>query len=68
MGSGPYTETPEVKLVALMARDLNVTTTARELRMFIRANWRKISAYAHAIHCSEGQEQTPSTGEKGEGE
>jgi len=58
MGSGPYEGSPEEKLAALMTRDLGVTVTPRELRMFIRANWRKVSAYAHAIHGSEGQRQT----------
>lgn len=57
MSGGAYVETPEAKLADLMALDLGVTVTPRELRMFIRANWRKVSAYAHAIHGTEGQRQ-----------
>jgi hypothetical protein len=59
MGNGPYVASPEEQLANLMADDLGVTIAPRELRMFIRANWRKVSAYAHAIHGTEGQRQTP---------
>jgi hypothetical protein len=48
-GSAPAS-TPEARLAGLMRRDLNTTVSARELRMFIRANWRAVCAYAHAIH------------------
>lgn len=58
MSAGAYVQTPEDKLAELMARDLGVTITPRELRMFIRANWRAVSAYAHAIHGTDGQRQT----------
>lgn len=63
MAGGSYEPTPEQSLADLMSRDLGVTIIPRELRMFIRANWRKVSVYAHAIHCSEGQRQTPVVGD-----
>ena len=56
---GGYVGTPEEKLAQLMVADLNVQVPPRELRMFIRANWRRISALSHAIHGSEGQRQAP---------
>jgi len=59
MSGGAYVESPEQKLASLMNRDLGTTLEAREIRMFIRANWRKVSAYSHAIHCSDGQPQKP---------
>lgn len=59
MSGGGYTPSPEEALADLMTRDLGVTIAPRELRMFIRANWRKVSLYAHAIHGSEGQRQAP---------
>lgn len=59
MSSGSFEKEPEHALADLMARDLGVTVTPRELRMFIRANWRKVSALAHAIHGTEGQRQVP---------
>lgn len=44
---------PEDKLAELMRADLGTTCSARELRMFIKANWRAVTAYAHAIHDGE---------------
>ena len=65
MSSGFYEADAEVKLAELMQRDLGVTVTPRELRMFIRANWRKLSVLAHAIHGSEGQRQVDSKRQSG---
>lgn len=65
MSGGSYTPSPEEGLADLMTRDLGVTVTPRELRMFIRANWRRVSAYAHAIHGTEGQRQAPDKGSDG---
>lgn len=59
MSGGSYEASPEEKLADLMNRDLGTRLQPREIRMFIRANWRKVSAYSHAIHCSEGQRQKP---------
>lgn len=44
---------PEEKLADLMRADLGTMCTAREIRMFIKANWRAVTAYAHAIHDGE---------------
>jgi hypothetical protein len=63
MSGGAYVPSPEEQLATLMQNDLGVTVTPRELRMFIRANWRKVSAFAHAIHGSEGQRQVPHAGQ-----
>lgn len=41
---------PEQRLADLMRADLGTTCSAREIRMFIRANWKRVTAYAHAIH------------------
>lgn len=41
---------PEGKLSALMYRELQVSVSQRELRLFIKAHWSKISALAHQIH------------------
>lgn len=48
LSTGP--STPEQKLADLMRADLGTTCTPREIRMFIKANWRAVTAYAHAIH------------------
>ena len=43
-------KTPEARLASLLNKDLGTLITAREMRMFIRANWKSVCAYAHAIH------------------
>lgn len=48
--SPPAEISPEEKLAKLMREDLGVNVSARELRMFLRANWEKVSLYAHRIH------------------
>lgn len=42
--------TPETRLASLLNKDLGTATTPREIRMFVRANWKLVCAYAHAIH------------------
>ena len=50
---------PEQQLAELMRVDLGTTCAAREVRMFVRANWRKITRLAHAIHDSGEPNETP---------
>ena len=42
--------TPETRLASLLNKDLGTAITSREMRMFVRANWKLVCAYAHAIH------------------
>jgi hypothetical protein len=44
---------PEQKLATLMNRELGSAINKRELRLFIKAHWSKISTLAHAIHDTE---------------
>lgn len=55
---------PEQQLSDLMRADLGTTCSAREVRMFVRANWRKITRFAHAIHDSGEPTETPTKGEE----
>jgi hypothetical protein len=62
MGNGPYSPSAEQKLADLMNRDLGTAVSAREVRMFVKANWRILSAYAHTIHDPAAQEGCPKDG------
>lgn len=44
---------PEHKLALMFLNELDVGIHPQALRIFIRANWRKVSALAHAIHGDE---------------
>jgi hypothetical protein len=55
----PYTtpeeQRPDAKLASLLNRDLGTEISPREMSMFIRANWKLVCAYAHAIHDAEAR-------------
>jgi len=48
--STPDLRFPEERLADLIYREAGVKIDKHVIRMFIRANWSKVSALAHAIH------------------
>lgn len=48
----------ETKLAALLRDETGAIIDEKLLRLFIRANWKKITLYAHAIHGTP-EEETP---------
>lgn len=48
--TGTEEKFPERRLAELFKAELNVDMEPQALRMFVRHNWRLITAYAHAIH------------------
>lgn len=46
----PKPKPPEERLAYLLNTDLNTQVSAREMRLFIVANWKLVCAYAHSIH------------------
>jgi transposase len=41
---------PEKRLTELLKREVGVDIHPTAMRIFLRSNWRSVSAYAHAVH------------------
>lgn len=41
---------PEQKLVRLMEKSMNVKIEPHVMRLFLLAEWKRVTAYAHAVH------------------
>jgi hypothetical protein len=43
-------QSPEKRLADLLKRETGADIHPTAMRIFLRANWRSVSAYAHAVH------------------
>lgn len=50
MGQPTYTPDPEKVLARIIKAELGIVVAPEALRIFIRANWSRVSSLAHDIH------------------
>jgi hypothetical protein len=50
---------PDAKLAKLFKNETGIDVPSSVMRMFIRANWKRVTVLAHAIHGSDCPTETP---------